>query len=696
MLRNIVAPLILSSSVGFAAEFNHEKFQILAEDIETQNNVITAIGNVVVFSPSYYISAGKIIYNKEKESFELFDNVLILKDNTIQTQSNYAFVDLKTDSYDQSPVMLFDKSDNMWVNSKSSSKDKNDIELSSSIISSCDCVDPAWSVRVSSASYNTQSKWMHAYNPRLYFKNVPVFYSPYFGFPTDKTRRTGLLQPTLGYSSSEGVYYAQPIYFAPAHNWDFEIIPQIRSNRGHGAYSYFRLADSAYSLLQLKAGFFKEKKEYQREFKLDNINHYGWDIDYERTKLFSDENSQDGLYASINWLNDVEYRTLENDDNNSTEKKVESKINYFYNTPKYYAGLYSRYYIDTELDSNDTTLQELPQLHLHSYSEEVLIDKLIYSLDARYFNYTRNKGLNADVYEVSLPLNYTKYFFDDFIYINLGNKTTLSKYNYSNSTKKFADATLVQNETSIAIGTDLIKPYDNYLHTINLEAKYAHPRNITTDGDLYKITNNDTDLASFPITQGNKNINLSLNQSLYNSESLEQIINHKLTQSILYDTNDEPKFQNLENYIKYNYAYGSVSTKNIFNFQDEHFIENTLSVNYEYKDFDLSIDYYKSKETENSGKEELESFNFKGSYDLSKDYKMSYYENYNLLDDVRSKQGISLNINDICWNLDIKYENEVKPSSSTTSTGIDQKIVYFNLILKPLGGLKQKYSIGDN
>jgi len=79
MLRNIVAPLILASSIGLAKEFNHEKFQILAKDIDTEKNIVTAKGNVVVFSSSYYISAGKIVYNKENETFELFDNVLILR-----------------------------------------------------------------------------------------------------------------------------------------------------------------------------------------------------------------------------------------------------------------------------------------------------------------------------------------------------------------------------------------------------------------------------------------------------------------------------------------------------------------------------------------------------------------------------------------------------------------------------------------
>ena len=61
---------------------------------------------------------------------------------------------------------------------------------------------------------------------------------------------------------------------------------------------------------------------------------------------------------------------------------------------------------------------------------------------------------------------------------------------------------------------------------------------------------------------------------------------------------------------------------------------------------------------------------------------------------IRSKQNIGLNINDGCWNFDIKYERE-RVATSSSSDGSDQKSVYFNLELKPLGGIKQTYTYED-
>ena len=79
---------------------------------------------MLLFTPTYYLSANKIIYNKENETFELFDNVLVIKDNNIQTQSNYAFVDLKKDIVNQNPMFLQEQSNKVWINSKTSNKEK--------------------------------------------------------------------------------------------------------------------------------------------------------------------------------------------------------------------------------------------------------------------------------------------------------------------------------------------------------------------------------------------------------------------------------------------------------------------------------------------------------------------------------------------------------------------------------------------
>ena len=715
-MHKIVVSLALASFLiqVNAQELNTEKLQLVAKDVDTKNNIITAVGDVVAYSPTYYLSSDKMIYDKDKEILELFDNVLIIKDNKIQTQSNYAFVDMKNDIINQDPVFLMDNSSNIWSNSKEANKDKDLITLENSILSSCDCIDPIWSIRSSSSDYDTEAMWMNTYNPRLYVKNVPVFYLPYFGFPTDTTRRTGLLLPTMGYSSSEGFLYSQPIFIAPADDYDIELIPQIRTQRGYGSYANFRYADSPDSMLNVKTGYFKEFDNYRSKEQLENSEHYGLDIDYERKNIFAkNKEHQDGVFTSIRYLNDIEYITLkEEDDNLWTDKKVESKVNYFYNTPEYYGGVYGKYYVDASQKTNDNTLQELPQIQLHSYNKELFLENLIYSIDTKAQNFTRKEGLNAKIYDITVPISYTKNILDDYMYLGVENRTILTQYDYSNSlynNLRYEDGTLIQNRTSFIVGTDLIKPYSDYIHTLNLNASYDIPENLRKDGDLYNITVKENqplkydELSVFPTLQEQKTIKLSLNQSIYDKDNLKQFINHKMSQSILYNSFDEPKFQDLDNYVKINHDYGSLSGKVVYNMDDNKVVEGSFDNSLSYENLTFSAGYYYTKKTNNefNTRDDLESYRLSTSYKLAKDYSIKYYENYDLQEKTRNRQGIGLNIDDSCWNLDLLLEKEITPRSryveSTRSyDSHEQTIVYAVLMLKPIGGIRQKYKVEDS
>ena len=710
-MHKIVVSLALASLLiqANAQELNMEKLQLVAKDVDTKNNIITAVGDVVAYSPTYYLSSDKMVYDKDREILELFDNVLIIKDNKIQTQSNYAYVDMKNDIINQDPVFLMDNTSNIWSNSKEANKDKDVITLENSILSSCDCIDPIWSIRSSSSDYDTEAMWMNTYNPRLYIKNVPIFYLPYFGFPTDTTRRTGLLLPTMGYSSSEGFLYSQPIFIAPADNYDIELIPQIRTQRGYGSYANFRYADSPDSMLNVKTGYFKEFNNYRREEKLENSEHYGLDIDYERKNVFAkNKEHQDGVFTSIRYLNDIEYITLKEEDdyNLGTDKKIESKVNYFYNTPEYYGGVYGKYYVDASQKTNDNTLQELPQIQLHSYNKELFLENLIYSIDTKAQNFTRKEGLNAKIYDINVPISYTKNILDDYMYLGVENKTILTQYDYSNSlynNLRYENGTLIQNTTSFIVGTDLIKPYNDYIHTLNLNASYDIPENLRKDGDLYNITVKENqplkynELSVFPTLQEQKTIKLSLNQSIYDKDNLKQFINHKMSQSILYNSFDEPKFQDLDNYVKINHDYGSLSGKVVYNMDDNKVVEGSFDNSLSYEDLTFSAGYYYSKKTNNefNTRDDLESYRLSTSYKLAKDYSIKYYENYDLQENTRNRQGIGLNIDDSCWNLDLLLEKEITPRSryveSTRSyDSYEQTIVYAVLMLKPIGGIRQK------
>lgn len=698
MLKKILATAILV--VSLHAEV--EKFQILANNLVTENDIVIATGNVVAFSPTYYITAQKAVYDKKKGTFELFDDVVVLKNNNVQTKSNYSYLDLNTDDSYQKPSLYFEEANSIWISSKDATKKNDIVHLESSTLSSCDCVDPDWSIKFTSADYDTKDKWINIYNPRIYLKDVPLIYSPYIGFSTDTTRRTGLLIPTLGYSSSDGAFYSQPIYIAPAPNYDIEIVPEYKTKRGKGVYTYFRYADSVDSMLQLSLGYFKDFKSYQDENDIRNREHYGIGANYVRRNMLSPNKLgySDGLYVDINYLNDVEYQNLDDGFEEDDEtKKVESKINYVYNTPNYYLGTYFRYYIDLDEiklnDSNSNTLQELPKLQAHTYNRPLFLDKLLVSTDFKYTNHERNNGLNAQQYEFNIPISYSFSLLDDYLKLGLKQEFSFNKYEYSNVDVDFEDGTYIESKSTVSLNTDLVKPYDDYIHTANLFANYNHIDTMKKDGDLYAITNDSSTLSPFPISKGEDNIELGINHSLYDKDDFKQIINHKLTQTMKYDDYNDFKLDNIENEIRYNYILGSIRNKLIYNYDDKEIIESSSSFSLTYENIYLSLGHYLSKDTPNSGKEDLESYSVMSRYKISDKYSLGYYTNYNLKEDVRTKHGVMFTIKDSCWDLNLKYERDIEATSSRYTDYKTQDILYVQLFLKPLGGINQQYTIRD-
>lgn len=375
---------------------------------------------------------------------------------------------------------------------------------------------------------------------------------------------------------------------------------------------------------------------------------------------------------------------------------MESKLNYFYKTAEYFGGIYLRHYLDTDLANNDTTIQQLPQVQLHKFSQPVFLDKLLYSTDLKYTNYSRPLGLEAQQYDLSVPIYYGFSLFDDYLKVTFKEELGLTHIKYANGTTDYKDGTFVHNKHIISVGTDLLKPYENYLHTINFSSEFAIPNSVKKSGDLYSMTNSSSELRPYPVTQDQKTLTFSLNHSLFDREDLKQIINHKIKQAIIYDEFDEGTLSDLENEITFNYILGRISNRIKYSNQDNEMIESSSNFTLEYDWFKFNSGYYMSKNTPHSGKEELESYTFGATARFARDYEFTYALNYNVNDSVKSKESYTLTINDKCWTINMQYTNDLVTAASKTEDAIRQNVIYFNIELKPIGGIKQSYKVSGD
>ncbi|MCF8197416.1 MAG: LPS assembly protein LptD [Sulfuritalea sp.] len=107
--------------------------------------------------------------------------------------------------------------------------------------------DPDWFARTADLRLDYDEQQGTAKNATLYFKGVPILYSPWLSFSLNNERKSGLLSPTFGSTSSGGFEYTQPFYWNIAQNMDATIAPRIMAKRGTLWKGEYRYLQTAYS-----------------------------------------------------------------------------------------------------------------------------------------------------------------------------------------------------------------------------------------------------------------------------------------------------------------------------------------------------------------------------------------------------------------------------------------------------------------
>ena len=106
--------------------------------------------------------------------------------------------------------------------------------------STCTPEQRHWELRAHRIDIDTDKGFAVARGATLRVGKVPVLYMPWFMFPTDERRRTGLLFPSISNSSRNGFDYRQPIYLNLAPNYDATLSPRIMTSRGFQLGAQFR------------------------------------------------------------------------------------------------------------------------------------------------------------------------------------------------------------------------------------------------------------------------------------------------------------------------------------------------------------------------------------------------------------------------------------------------------------------------
>ena len=688
--------------------------QLLADDVKQDKGIVTANKNVVVYSQEYLVTADCAVYDQNNSVIELFGNVNMMKGKDEVSRSNYAKLNLKNNNAAFESLFMMNKDMEVWMRSDESSSDSEYYRVRKAMVSSCNVQDPDWSITSSSAMLNKQSKFLHLFNPVFRIANVPVFYLPYFGFSTDTTRRTGLLPPDLGYSKSEGFYYKQPVYFAPYNEWDLEFDPQIRTNRGAGIYGAFRFTDSPDSRGEISFGSFTDKNSYRAKQKsetsnraeLKNKTHKGVGLKYERDKLIkylSEADLQEGMWIDATKLNDIDYLNLKGRDDDY-DSLVTSKFNYFIANDDHYFGAYAKYYIDTEKigskNENKDTLQELPSLQYHKFTDDIVLPNILYSIDLQSHRYDRKIGVRATQYEFTLPASVHVPLFDDSLMFSFYEYLYASRINYENKINSFDDkredkhANFVNNYHKFALHTDLAKAYESFYHTLNFGAEYLLPG--YRKGNLDDEFIYDKDLNEYENflaqDQSKEEVSGYLTQYFFNGSG-RKVVKHSISQG--YYTKDD-EYSNLKNAIYlYPFENFSVYNKLEYSHKDRELkkVQNGFYYTHDLFWINMLHTMKKSDSLAKNSATKDSYFTSSAGVKLPHQYSLIGGWQYDVERSYTKSWRVGVLHQRKCWNYGLIYQHDVEPTTTTNGSASTKKSgIYFTINFYPMGGLHYDFS----
>lgn len=97
-----------------------------------------------------------------------------------------------------------------------------------------------WAIQSSEVDLNHTTQEGVAHQGTIDFYGTPLLYAPELSFPLDNQRRSGLLAPTIGSTSTTGQDVSVPYYFNLAPNLDDTFSPRFMSLRGLQLGNQFR------------------------------------------------------------------------------------------------------------------------------------------------------------------------------------------------------------------------------------------------------------------------------------------------------------------------------------------------------------------------------------------------------------------------------------------------------------------------
>ncbi len=682
---SVLVPAILSAAT---VEEGGKEAALYADRFESQDSIVHAYGHIVLTYDGNLFIGKRATYDRDK-------NIITIEGDTeiIGAKGNKITADRLRFDVGKNRIVFKNfyhtGSDDIWIAARDAIKQDSEYSLKNSFLSSCAPKNPDWSMHFAKADYNATSRYIKLDDVKLYAKDTPILYFPYLAFSLNRERSSGFLMPKFSYDSDEGFVYSQPYFWAISDSMDLELDPQIRTKRGAGLFATFRFADSEVSGGQIRVGYFKDKDSFADKHHLKYSSHYGLEMLYRSDdflKSYKLDGYRDTLYLNLDLFNDIDYLNLQYGKMfhfENTSRFKESRFNYALYSEDNYFGIGARYYIDTRLIDNDTTLQELPSLRYHKFTKSILDRYLDYSFDLTFDNYARKEGIDGYSASFKLPLEFHASLFNGYTDLVMEEKFVGKGIDFSEDISGESRYYSLSANHMIGIYSQLLKAYDSGLHTMVLGATYTDSSFMAESSLKYEDIEEalKKELSLDPLSE--RRVSLSMHH-FWDSNGGDLHIDY-LLRSDYYPSIDS-RWSLLRQEIHLDYKKFSWFSLYTYSFKYNETLEFTNRVSYHTDTYSLYANYAWKKDyyATDLWQKELK---IHGRYKYSDRLALYGGFTYDFSKHYDKDWEVGVMYDRECWNMQVIFKQEITPVLRDSGAGsIRNNSIMFKFNLVPFGG----------
>ncbi len=681
----------------------NENTEISADFAQTNKDGTTILGgNIVIERDFLRVTADHAQYDSKQDILNVSGNIHIdTKSLSLDADSGSIIIDDAnkqsnfTDIEFSFPAKKLNDSNmkgSAGIITTGEKKDGNYSILKNARITSCDLLDPDWLIIADTIRLDHSDEYGSASNMTLRFKDIPFLYLPYIEFPTSNKRRSGLLFPEIGSSTSKGLELAAPWYWNIAPNHDAVITPRFLERRGMELDGHYRFLTEAtkgeLSISFLHNDDITQEQRYQIRYQ-------------QHTKILPNLLFDAKLHeiSDTDYLNDF---TSSISSTSQTHLYKNATLNYSFNNWHARALVQDIDTIDTTTAISDRPYERLPQLTLAG-DTKINNGPFLFTFDSEFVNFrhedsNQTTGSRINVRPgIHLPLSGPAWFFNPSV------KLSHTQYDISTASglnENINSRNLIMS--SIDTGLFFERNLDSgYQQTLESRLYYLNvPFEEQSDIPIF-----DTSIPEFSVAQlfrdnrfiggdriGDANqLTLSITSRILNPGTGNEFLRASIGQIFYFDdrkvsldnNTDEIKQSDIIAELDTHWRHWQGDIDLQWDTTDNRLAKENYFLHYKSDDKHLFNIGYRKRLVDNVL--DIEQTDISFVYAINQRYTVFSRWNYSLIDNRSIHNILGLAYDNCCWSLQIFTQRRLQ-NSNTIDNEFDNSIL-IQFVLKGLGSL---------